>query len=413
MSFYNKVANDYFLYDRNAQESMFQELMTLINIEQGPLTNHKHRMDFSKNNEERRKSLIEALLLARLGGVSEPVLVEKVKELAYRVYNKTITDLEFAASMDLLANEVFVGYAIGNQSTISKYQDLHSILNSIGQDQLLENIKNVIAKVSFLADNMALEESPKASKGKGVIAKILEWLMRPGEDMVNRKPIEDQEKWVTNQVETLARRIVSEDMPEIKITNALLELAQTFFNNLKKNSSWVGNREKFWDGYEYKARKVKVTSEKIRRILERVQERWDNVDSIVAASASVEASAQISPDNRAEDSNQANKASVAVPERVGGIDFDDKYLQMNLQGDAASIAVPQGFDWLLKTPIRGFTPKILDIQSGVGYTLSFFKGLLTPEQMEHAARKAAGLPEEIPTLVFDHKFKIKEWVRWA
>jgi hypothetical protein len=89
---------------------------------------------------------------------------------------------------------------------------------------------------------------------------------------------------------------------------------------------------------------------------------------------------------------------------VGGIDFDSKYLQMNMQGDGVNIPIPKGFNWLLKTPISGFTPQILDIRSGIGIELSFFKGLLTPQE-ERTAR--ANFPKSIAV---DYKFAMKEWV---
>ena len=60
----------------------------------------------------------------------------------------------------------------------------------------------------------------------------------------------------------------------------------------------------------------------------------------------------------------------------GGIDFDSKYLQMNIQGDGAmAIPIPKGFEWLENQPISGFTPKILEIQSGTMQTLPFFQGI--------------------------------------
>jgi len=61
----------------------------------------------------------------------------------------------------------------------------------------------------------------------------------------------------------------------------------------------------------------------------------------------------------------------------GGIDFNDKYLQMNMEGDGANVPCPKGFEWLLLRPIRGFVPEILEIQSGVGSALPFFKNLIT------------------------------------
>ena len=91
----------------------------------------------------------------------------------------------------------------------------------------------------------------------------------------------------------------------------------------------------------------------------------------------------------------------------GGIDFDSKYLQMNMQGDGINIPVPQGFDWLLNTPIRGFTPQILDIVTGVGFELSFFKGLLTNQQQQTAKMNVMF---RLAAAIMDHKFAMKGWV---
>ena len=64
---------------------------------------------------------------------------------------------------------------------------------------------------------------------------------------------------------------------------------------------------------------------------------------------------------------------------VGGIDFDGTYLQMNLRGNGSNMIVPQEFEWLLRAPVQGFSPRILEIHSGLGHTLSFFNGLLNTE----------------------------------
>ena len=97
------------------------------------------------------------------------------------------------------------------------------------------------------------------------------------------------------------------------------------------------------------------------------------------------------------------EAMIAKLKNVGGIDFDSKYLQMNMQGDGMNVPVPKGFEWLLTTPIRGFFPRILDIRSGTGLELAFFRGLITPEQ-ERSAR--AHLPKP---MAVDHQFAMKEW----
>jgi hypothetical protein len=74
---------------------------------------------------------------------------------------------------------------------------------------------------------------------------------------------------------------------------------------------------------------------------------------------------------------KADKAQASS--KYGGIDFDDKYLQLNMQGNVMELAVPDGFDWLLQRPIQGFEPRIIDIRSGVGSKLSFLKGVIVPD----------------------------------
>ena len=90
----------------------------------------------------------------------------------------------------------------------------------------------------------------------------------------------------------------------------------------------------------------------------------------------------------------------------GGIDFDSKYLELNLKGEAINLPIPEGFEWMMNTPIRGFTPQILNIRSGIGVELSFFKGLLTPDQERTAKAKAQA---HMSLALANHKFAMKEW----
>lgn len=85
----------------------------------------------------------------------------------------------------------------------------------------------------------------------------------------------------------------------------------------------------------------------------------------------------------------------------GGIDFDAKYLDLNMKGEAIELSIPEGFQWLINTPIRGFTPQILDIRSGLGFQLSFFKGLLDEGQERTAKANAQG---RMSLAAANHKF---------
>jgi len=103
-------------------------------------------------------------------------------------------------------------------------------------------------------------------------------------------------------------------------------------------------------------------------------------------------------------------AAVSSLDKNGGIDFDPKYLQLNMQGNAINMPIPKGFQWLLNTPIGGFSPNILKIRSGMGFELSFFKGLMTSQE-ERAAKEKVLM--RFAACFMDHKYMMKQFTSAA